>query len=258
MKILDNKIVFLTGGNGKLGTVLCKRFVELGAKVACVDLTIQNKDEKYIKYYKCDVTDKKEISSALARIEKDFGTPNVLVNNAAIDSPPSSDSLANLPFENVPSEVFKETLNVNCLGVVYCCQEVGTRMKSIGGGSIINIGSIYGVLSPNQTIYEYKRTNGKKWYKPAAYSLSKSANINLTRYLATYWAKDNIRVNIISPAGIFNNQDKMFLEEYLEKVPMGRMARYNEIADVIAFLGSDMSSYITGQNIIVDGGLSSW
>lgn len=258
MNLLEGKIVFLTGGNGNLGIVFSERLAKHGAKIASVDLTVERNNSDNIRYYKGDVTSREAIHNVLNEITVDWGIPDILINNAGIDSPPSSDSEANFPFEDVPAGVFEKTLNVNCMGVVYCCQEIGAKMKEKGGGSIINIGSIYGVLSPNHKIYEYKNVGGRKWFKPVAYSLSKSANINLTRYLATYWAKDNIRVNMISPAGIFNHQDENFLKGYLEKVPMGRMAQPEEIANVIAFLGSDMSSYITGQNLIVDGGLSSW
>lgn len=257
MNLLDGKIAFLTGGNGQLGTAITETFLKYGAKVASIDLDVKHTGNDIVKYYKCDVTDKNSIRECLDLIKKELGTPNVLINNAGIDSPPSANSDANLPFEFVPKEIFENTINVNTLGVVYCCQELGLEMRN-NGGSIVNIGSIYGVLSPNHTIYEYKNQNGAQWFKPSAYSISKSANINLTRYLATYWAGQNIRVNMVSPAGIFNNQDEQFLNSYLRNVPMNRMANVNEIANAIAFLCSDMSSYVTGQNLIVDGGLSAW
>ena len=177
MDLLEGKIVFLTGGNGILGTAITNRLVNLGAKIVSIDLINKRESSENIIYYEGDVTDRKSINKILVEIERYWGIPDVLINNAGIDSPPSQNSEANYPFEEVPTEVFEETLNVNCMGVVYCCQELGKKMKKKGGGSIINIGSIYGVLSPNHTIYKYK----KKWFKSVAYSLSKSANINLTR-----------------------------------------------------------------------------
>lgn len=131
-------------------------------------------------------------------------------------------------------------------------------MVKNGGGSIINISSIYGIGSPNQDIYEYKRKAGVEWYKPAPYAITKSAILNLTRYLATYWARKNVRVNTLSPAGIFNNQDVKFLEEYCKRIPIGRMALPNEMSGAIVFLASEASSYMTGANLVVDGGWTAW
>lgn len=128
-------------------------------------------------------------------------------------------------------------------------------MASKKSGSIINISSVYGILSPDQRIYEYK---GKPFFKPVDYSVSKSGIINLTRYLATYWAKKNVRVNTLTLAGVFNNQDEQFLRNYCAKVPLGRMARFDEYNAAVLFLASDASSYMTGSNIIIDGGFSAW
>ena len=125
-------------------------------------------------------------------------------------------------------------------------------------GSIINIASIYAIVSPNQDIYEYKRKNGQLWYKPASYAVTKSAILNLTRYLAIYWAKKNVRVNTLSPAGIFNNQDKEFLDEYNKHIPFGRMAKEDEMNGAIVFLASEASSYMTGSNLVIDGGWTAW
>ena len=130
-------------------------------------------------------------------------------------------------------------------------------MAKVGKGSIINISSIYGLVSPDQSIYEYKRKNGEDFYKPVAYSASKSGVLNLTRYLSSYWAKKNVRVNSLTIAGVFNNQDPIFLNEYTSRIPIGRMANSDEYNGALVFLASSASSYMTGSNLIIDGGWTS-
>ena len=149
-------------------------------------------------------------------------------------------------------------MDVNVKGTLLCCQVVGGAMAAHEGGSIINISSVYGLLSPCQDVYEYRRQRGETFYKPVAYSVSKSAILNLTRYLATYWARKGVRVNTITPAGVFNDQPEEFLDAYCKRVPMGRMAGEHEMNGALIFLASDASSYVTGANLIVDGGLSAW
>jgi NAD(P)-dependent dehydrogenase (short-subunit alcohol dehydrogenase family) len=141
---------------------------------------------------------------------------------------------------------------------ILTCQVFGGAMAKAKSGSIVNISSIYGVLSPDQSLYEYRREQGEDFYKPPAYSASKSAILNLTRYLATYWAKQNVRVNTLTLAGVFNHQDERFLEKYEAKVPLGRMAREDEYNSAIVFLMSPQNTYLTGSNLIVDGGFTSW
>ena len=194
----------------------------------------------------------------LEDIKKDLGIPSILINNAGIDSPPGADAEENVLFENYPEESLDKVIDVNLKGVFICSQVFGGEMAKNNYGSIINIASVYGIVSPNQDIYEYKRKNGQLWYKPASYAVTKSAILNLTRYLATYWAKKNVRVNTLSPAGIFNNQDKEFLDEYKKRMPLGRMAREDEMNGAIIFLASDASSYMTGSNLIIDGGWTAW
>jgi NAD(P)-dependent dehydrogenase (short-subunit alcohol dehydrogenase family) len=146
-------------------------------------------------------------------------------------------------------------MEVNLKGTFLCCRIIGGHMAANAGGSIINISSIYGILSPDQRIYEYKE---RPFFKPLTYSASKSAILNMTRYLATYWAKKNVRVNTLTLAGVLNNQDKVFLENYTSKVPLGRMANEDEYNGAVLFLASDASSYMTGSNLVIDGGYSSW
>lgn len=265
---LKNVVSVITGGCGQLGQEFAVKLVEAGSKVIILDLIDEPKKSnprftelasiKEIVFYEVDITDKPTLLSALEKIKKDIGIPSVLINNAAIDSPPDAPFEENGPFESYPEKSLDDIINVNIKGTFYCCQVFGSEMAKHKKGSIINISSIYGNVSPVQDIYAYKRKNGKQWFKPAAYGLTKAAIINLTQYLATYWAKDGIRVNAISPAGIFNQQDQEFLDAYLQRMPMGRMAEPVEISGVVLFLASELSSYITGINLKVDGGWTAW
>lgn len=266
---LHNKVAVVTGGWGQLGQQFCIACADSGARVAVVDIldrarTVHPEFEHYLKTgkittYKGDTTNRTRLKEISEEISVSLKTPDILVNASAIDSPPGEHADENGPFEDYPEKSLDRILSVNVKGVFLCCQVFGGAMAEKGnGGSVINIASIYGMVSPNQNVYEYKRKNGKQWYKPAAYSVTKAALLNLTRYLATYWAGEGIRVNTISPAGVFNNQDEEFLSEYYKYVPMGRMAKENEINGTVVFLASDASSYVTGANIVVDGGWTAW
>jgi NAD(P)-dependent dehydrogenase (short-subunit alcohol dehydrogenase family) len=180
------------------------------------------------------------------------------VNNAALDSPPDAPAEEVGPFETYPESSFDEVMDVNVKGVVLCCQVVGGAMAREGRGSIVNVSSVYGMLSPVQDLYAFRRERGETFVKPVAYSVSKSALLNLTRYLATYWAQAGVRVNTLTLAGIWNDQPAAFLEAYEARVPMGRMLHAEEALGAVVFLASDASSYVTGSNLVVDGGWSAW
>lgn len=147
-------------------------------------------------------------------------------------------------------------MQVNVKGVHLCCQVFGGAMARQGRGSIVNVGSIYGAVSPDQALYEFRRTGNQPYFKPIAYAVSKSALYNLTRYLAAYWGTAGVRVNIVTFAGVLADQDPRFLERYLPKVPLGRMARDSDYNGAIVFLLADASSYMTGSNLVVDGGFT--
>ncbi len=258
---LSRKIAIVTGAAGQLGGEYVRTLLNVGASVAGFDIILDNPKGKLneIRSKKLlvekDIINKKSIEKGLEEVLSHFGNPNILINNAAIDAPPNATIQDTGPFETYPEKSWDAMIDVNLKGMFLCCQIIGGHMARTGGGSIINICSIYGILSPDQRIYEYKE---KPFFKPIAYSVSKSGVLNLTRYLATYWAKKNVRVNTLTLGGVFNNQDEIFLRNYSSKVPLGRMAKQNEYNGAILFLASDASSYMTGANLVIDGGYSCW
>ena len=171
---------------------------------------------------------------------------------------PGAEGLETGPFETYPESSWDKVMDVNAKGVFLCCQVFGGAMARKGGGAIVNVCSIYGVLSPYHSLYEYRRVKGDTFFKPVAYAASKSSLLNLTRYLATYWAKSGVRVNTVTFGGVFNHQDERFLANYGNRVPMGRMAREDEYNGAVIFLLSDAASYMTGSNMTIDGGWTAW
>lgn len=256
---LDDRVVVVTGGLGQLGREFTGALVTAGARVAVLDVAGDPPDDSdRVLYVRADVTDRASLERAVAAVEARWETPHVLINNAALDSPPDAPAGSNGPAETYPIDVWRRVLDVNVSGVFQCCQVIGGRLAAAGRGSVINISSIYGLVSPDQRIYEYRRQQGEAFFKPAAYAASKSALLNLTRYFATYWAPRQVRVNTLSFAGVFNDQDPAFLREYTRRVPLGRMARPDEYNGAIVFLASDASSYMTGANLVLDGGYTAW
>jgi NAD(P)-dependent dehydrogenase (short-subunit alcohol dehydrogenase family) len=243
---LEGRLAVVTGGAGRLGAEIVRGLEQRGARVAVFDVAADP--------YRVDVTDR----SALAAAVDELGTPHVLVNAAALDSPPDAPAEEVGPVETYPEQSFDEVMNVNVKGTFLPCQVIGARMAAAGRGSIVNISSIYGMLSPVQEIYEFRRTGGDEFYKPVAYSVSKSALYNLTRYFATYWAKNGVRVNTLTLAGVADDQPQEFVDAYTARMPIGRMADVREVVGPVVFLASDASSYVTGANLVVDGGWSAW
>lgn len=259
---VSRDIVLITGVSGQLGGEYAKTFLARGARVVGLDvrpsamsdtLAAQYPPSNYL-FCAADVTDKVSLQKASAETVGKFGVPTVLINNAAIDSPPSAPPEENGPFEDYPEASWDKVIDVNLKGVYLCCQVFGAAMAKAGKGSIINVASIYGVVSPDQNLYEYRRRRGEVFYKPVAYSASKSGILNLTRYLAVYWAKQGVRVNSLTIAGVFNNQEQAFLDAYCGRIPIGRMANADEYNGSVLFLASDASKYMTGHNLVVDGG----
>jgi NAD(P)-dependent dehydrogenase (short-subunit alcohol dehydrogenase family) len=263
-----DRVVVITGGLGQLGRQFTLQLMHGGAKVAIFDLRVDeamvaerfgadyNRDR--LIFAEVDVTRRESVEAGLARVNEQWGVPHALVNNAALDSPPGAPAEENGPFETYPEASWDKVMQVNVKGVVVTCQVVGGQMAQAGRGSIINIASIYGLVSPDQRIYEYRRSEESAFFKPVAYSASKSAILNLTRYLATYWADKGVRVNTLTFGGVFNGQDEQFLKGYCGHVPLGRMAREDEYNGAVVFLVSDASSYMTGSNMVLDGGWTAW
>ncbi|MGZ8697481.1 MAG: SDR family oxidoreductase [Gaiellaceae bacterium] len=251
---LDGRVAVVTGGAGQLGGEIARGLAARGAKVAIFDIA-EAAEGDGIKSFAVDVTDRSAIERAVAELPD---VPHVLVNAAAVDSPPDAPAEEVGPFEDYPSESFDQVMQVNVKGTLLACQVIGARMAEAGRGSIVNISSIYGMLSPVQELYDFRRGGGETFFKPVAYSVSKSALYNLTRYLATYWAKSGVRVNTLTLAGVANEQPQEFLDAYTARMPLGRMAEAHEVVGPVVFLASDASSYVTGANVVVDGGWSAW
>ena len=258
---VSREIVLITGIAGQLGAEYAATFLQRGACVVGLDIQPSTRSDEFVTEYgdrylfcETDVTSKDSLQEALLQINNKFGTPTILINNAAIDSPPSAPPEETGPFEEYPESSWDKVIDVNLKGVYLCCQVFGAAMANAGKGAIINVASIYGVVSPDQSLYEYRRKRGEVFYKPVAYSASKSGILNLTRYLAVYWAKKNVRVNSLTIAGVFNDQEQAFLDEYCGRIPVGRMANADEYNGSVLFLASEASSYMTGTNLVIDGG----
>ena len=262
---LSGRVAVVTGGMGQLGAEYAAGLASRGMKVAIFDLAGEPKPgvadvsaalaDGSIRPFTVDVTDRGSLERATGEVIAAWGVPHLLVNNAGLDSPPDAPAEEVGPFEDYPEASFDRVLDVNVKGTLLCCQVVGGRMAAAGRGSIVNVSSIYGLLSPVQSLYDFRRQGGETFVKPVAYSVSKSAVLNLTRYLATYWAASGVRVNTLTLAGVANDQPAEFVAAYTARMPLGRMAEASEYVGAVVFLASDASSYVTGANLVVDGGV---
>tara|TARA_R110000868_G_scaffold153644_9_gene379157 strand:- start:4552 stop:5367 length:816 start_codon:yes stop_codon:yes gene_type:complete len=264
---LSGKNILITGATGILGTQFCHALASSGANLALFDiepkglnslrdaLSSEYSSNKFLSY-EVDITDEFEIKKSVSAVIQDFGTIDVLHNNAATKTKSLAKFLS--PFEDYDIDTWKEVMDTNVNGMFLMAKHVGPHMVANGKGSIIQTGSIYGHMAPDQRIYEGSEYNGHKISSPAVYSASKAAVIGLTQYLAAYWGKNGIRVNTLTPGGVESGQNEEFSKKYSNRVPLGRMAEANDLTGALVFLCSDASSYITGQNLIVDGGLSCW
>jgi len=237
---LGGKTAVITGACGILGRRFAAGLAEFGASLALVDLD-------------------RAAATALAReIETRYGVAarGIVMNNAATKGADLDAFFA--PVEQFDLATWREVMAVNLDGMFLVAQAIGGGMAERGHGSIIQTASIYGVMAPDQRIYEGSLYNGRGINTPAVYSASKAGVIGLTRHLATYWAPRGVRVNTLTPGGVASGQNDEFARRYSARVPMGRMAEADDLVGAAVFLASDASRYVTGQNIIVDGGLSAW
>jgi NAD(P)-dependent dehydrogenase (short-subunit alcohol dehydrogenase family) len=269
---VTDRIVLITGGLGQIGAEFAREFHSRGARVAvasrkadraAVDAAFPDlAGSERLLPVAMDITAKDSIEAALDAVQAEWdGSPDVLINNAGLDTQPSAPPEVSGPFEDFPVEIFREVVEVNLVGTFLVTQAVGARMRREGKpGSIINVGSIYGMVSPVQDIYAYKaERTGVPFIKPVAYTAAKSGIYNLTRYCATYWGRDGIRVNTLTPAGVRRDtQDETFQANYTARIPIGRMAEADEYNGAVVFLASDASRYMTGSNLVVDGGWTAW
>lgn len=262
---LRDEVIVVTGASGRLGSAYARALLRAGARVAALDVHAahqtglpENETPAHFLTIEADVTDRASLSSALDAVTAHLGAPTGLINNAAIDTPPDAPAEENGPFETYPEASWDLVMDANVKGVVQCCQVFGAAMARAGRGSIVNISSIYGLVSPDQRLYDHRRRRGETFYKPIAYSASKSALLNVTRYLATYWATTGVRVNTLTLGGVYAGQDEEFVRAYNDRVPLGRMATADDYVGAVAFLLSGASRYMTGANLIVDGGWTAW
>jgi NAD(P)-dependent dehydrogenase (short-subunit alcohol dehydrogenase family) len=241
--MLRGKIVVITGGNGLIGKAMVQKAQASGATVINLEVGVKTQLEKGI--LNCDITDANSFNSAFDKILERYGRIDGWVNNAY----PRTADWGN-KFEDVQLESWKKNVDMQLNSIFIICQRVLEYMKGNRAGSLVNIASIYGVVGNDFTIYE--NTGGMT--SPAAYSAIKGGVINFSRYLASYYGKHNVRVNCVSPGGIKQDQNPVFIENFEKKVPLKRMGEPEDIAPAICFLLSDDASYITGQNLLVDGG----
>lgn len=248
---LKDKVVVITGGHGLLGSQMIMACRRQGATIINFDLDKKKLSESLpegVYFYCCDISQEDSVSQAVQAVIRDLGRIDVLVNNAY----PRNKEWGRV-FEEITLRSWCENVDSHLGGYFNVSRQVIREMVKRKSGSVINICSIYGMVGPDFSVYE-----GTGMTMPAEYAAIKGGLINFTRYLATYFGKHNIRVNAISPGGISNKQDPRFVERYVQKVPLGRMATSEDISGALIFLASDASQYVTGQNIAVDGGWTSW
>lgn len=267
---IQDRVILITGAFGFIGWEISKTFLRCGAKVILGGHnklkcdTIRDELEREFSsnsFLVChlDITDILKIETCIKKSTEAFSRIDVLINNAAIDAKfdkDNSDKINVNRFEHYPIDLIKESIEINQLGTIQMTQCVCKQMVKQGSGNIINVGSSYSVIAPNQTLYYFGEGNIK--YKPVDYVASKSFIPNFTRYIATFYTKENIRCNAILPHGVFNNHDEKFLSNYAQLSPMGRMCEVEELRGPFVFLASDASSYMTGSLLVVDGGWSAW
>ena len=267
---LSGRVTIITGGAGMLGVMHAEAIAEAGGCPVLADINgkralreakkIADKYDVACLGIKTDITTREEVQTLCDAVLEKFGRIDILINNAANDPKVKANEDSSWSrFENFPIELWNQDIAVGLTGAFLCSQVIGAEMAKRGGGVILNISSDLGVIAPDQRIYVKQGLPAEKQpVKPVSYSVVKTALIGLTRYLATYWADKNIRVNAICPGGVQTDQPDEFLEKVAFRIPMGRMAKKDEYKGAILFLISDASSYMTGATLVIDGGRSTW
>ena len=259
---LSNKRCVITGSAGLIGQQLSRAILEAGGYLIMVDINEKKLNEleellkkefssTSIESHSIDITNEKDISTFVR--DQEAKPIDVLVNNAAINDVFKENSLQESMFEKYSFDLWKKSLDVNLSSVFLMCQIVGSKMRKQGGGSIINISSTYGLVAPDQTLYLDK--NGKQlFYKSPSYPVAKAGVIALTKYCASYWGRDNVKVNVLCLGGVEDKQDSYFIDQYSKRTLLGRMASPKDYNGAVVFLASNASEYMTGGILVVDGG----
>lgn len=269
---LTGRVAIITGGAGLLGRMHAEAIAEAGGVSVIADIDkegaakaardISNKFRKKSIGIPTDVTQPESVKGLLEKVLDRFGRIDILINNAASDPKVKDTTVSGTEwsrFESFPLEIWHQDLAVGLTGAFICSQVIGTEMASCGGGVILNIASDLAVIAPDQRIYQQPELpEHLQPVKPVSYSVVKGGLLILTKYLATYWADKNVRVNALSPGGIYNGQPDDFVQRLTNLIPMKRMANVNEYQGAVLFLISDASSYMTGANLIIDGGRTAW
>lgn len=270
-KVTD-KVVVITGGAGLLGQKHAEAVIEGEGIPILLDVSkdaLNNAKERLssdypeaeICTYMVDITNRDALKQVCDRLIEQYGHIDVLINNAA-NNPKvekKGENFGNIRFDNFPLQIWNDDILVGLTGAFLCAQVFGSVMEKQGSGVVLNISSDLGIIAPDQRIYRKDGlTEEEQTIKPVTYSVIKHGLLGLTKYLATYWADKNIRVNAVCPGGIYNGQDELFLAKLTNLIPMGRMADKDEYKCTVLYLISDASSYMTGATVIVDGGRTCW
>lgn len=267
---VKNKVILITGAFGLIGKEISKSYLQNSGKVIVAghkasevaavkkEFSEQFEEDRFL-ICALDVTDADSIKTCLYNSLNKFGKIDILVNNAAVDAKfdqENKEKIFSGRFEDYPIELIRKSVEVNMLGMIQVTQAVCRQMLKHGHGNIINVASSYSLVAPNQQLYDFGE--GRQTFKPVDYVATKSFIPNFTRYLATLYARDNIRCNAIAPHGIFNGHDEKFLKNFSRLSPVGRMCDKSEINGAFLFLASDASSYMTGTTLVLDGGWTAW
>jgi 2-deoxy-D-gluconate 3-dehydrogenase len=266
---VSGRTIIVTGGAGLLGREYARALAAAGASTVLADIDrdsvaavaegLKGQPGAAIGVG-VDITDEASVAQLVRTTLETFGRIDGLVNNAALNPSFVGSQAAQFdrPFEQYSLDLWNRTLAVNLTGMFLCAREVAPTMRAQQRGAIVNVSSTYGLVGPDQRLYDAEEPGGPRGYKPVAYSVTKSGVIGFTRYLAAYFAGTGIRVNTLTPGGVLDNQPEAFVQRYSSRTPLGRMADSHEYSAALLFLISDASSYMTGGNLVVDGGWTTW